>query len=342
MKRRALTAVFTSLVLITFWFSSGEADQVQLTNGDRITGEVVRMERGVLFIKTSYAGEIQIKWEEVACIVSEEDLKMVLKSNEVLIGRATCPSSGKVRIVSKRAGESAPLSPAAFEAINPSPPPPAITYKGNITAGGSRTDGNTDTAAFNTSARFQARSDRHRFTLAGKYNYAEDDSEVNTRNALASFKYDFFVTERVFSYAQSLVEYDEFEDLNLRSTLGLGLGYQFLETDRTNLFAEAGISYFNEDYEVGEDDSYSAARWSVGFDHELVPERLKVFHLHEGYYSLEEGSYYIRSEQGLRFPLVRHFFANFQVDHKYNSDPAPGREKSDTAYIFGLGYEYEF
>lgn len=341
MKRRSLVTVFISLALISFWFSCGEADQIELANGDRITGEVVRMEEGVLFFKTSYAGEIQVKWEKVACIASDQDITVVLKSKEVLIGRATCPISGKVQIVSKKVGESAELSPAALQAINPSPPPP-ITYKGNIVAGGSRSDGNTDTAAFNTSAGFKARSDRHRFTLAGKYNYAEDDSEVNTRNALASFKYDFFVTEKVFSYAQSLLEYDEFEDLNLRSTLGLGMGYQFLETDRTNLFAEAGISYFNEDYEVGEDKSYAAGRWSVGFEHELVRDRVKLFHLHEGYYSLEESSYYIRSEQGLRLPLVRNFFANLQLDHKYNSDPAPGREKSDTTYIFGLGYEYEF
>lgn len=167
---------------------------------------------------------------------------------------------------------------------------------------------------------------------------------MTARNAAGSFKYDFFLTKKLFSYAQSLFERDDMQYLTLRSTLGLGLGYQILDSERASLFAEAGVSYFNEDYAETKDEQYTAARWSVGLGYEIVPERVKFFHLHEGYYSLEEsGSYYIRSEQGVRLPLAAHFLANFQmVDYSYNSKPAPGKQESDTAYIFGLGYEFKF
>ncbi|NIO22133.1 MAG: DUF481 domain-containing protein, partial [Candidatus Aenigmarchaeota archaeon] len=67
-----------------------------------------------------------------------------------------------------------------------------------------------------------------------------------------------------------------------------------------------------------------------------------LFHLHEFYYRWEQSdSYYLSSEQGLRFLLFRNFFASFQVDFDYNSQPAPGREKKDTRYIASIGYEFE-
>ena len=145
------------------------ADEVHLANGDRLTGEIVRMEKGSLHLKTTYAEEVKLKWQEVVCITSEQELTFQLQNGEIWFGRANCPASGRIQIVGERIGESAELSLAEIGAINPSPPPPAVTYKGNIAGGGTITKGNTDEAAAHLSAGFEARSKRHRFTLGGKY-----------------------------------------------------------------------------------------------------------------------------------------------------------------------------
>jgi putative salt-induced outer membrane protein YdiY len=301
------------------------------------------MEKGSLLLKTAYAGEVKLNWQEVVCITSEKELTFHLKTGEVWFGRADCPGSGKIQIVGERIGESEELSLAEIETINPSPPPPAVTYKGSINGGGTVAQGNTDEAAAYLSAFFQARSKRHRFSLQGKYNYGETDGEITTRNALGRIKYDFFVRERLYSYAHARFERDDFQDLNLRSTMGLGLGYQILDTKRTSLFLEAGVSYFNEDLDKAEDKSHASARESVGFEMDIVRERITFFHLHEFYYSLEESkTYYISSDQGLRFRLVKGFFANIEMDFSYNSQPAPGKEKTDFRYIGSLGYEFTF
>lgn len=319
------------------------ADEVHLANGDRLTGEIVRMEKGSLHLKTTYAGEVKLKWQEVVCITSEQELTFRLKNGEIWFGRANCPAIGRIQIVGERIGESAELPLAEIEAINPSPPPPAVTYRGNITGGGTIAKGNTDEAAAYLSAGFEARSKLHRFTLGGKYNYRETDNEITTRNALGRIKYDFFVWKRLYTFAQARFERDDFQDLNLRSTMGLGLGYQIIDTKRTSLFGEVGASYFNEDFMEAKDKHFVAARESMGFEVDIVRDRIKFFHLHEFYYSLEESkSYFISSEQGFRFLLFRNFFANIQMDFSYNSQPAPGREKADFSYIGSLGYEFEF
>jgi len=343
MTKRVLTLSWVVLLLLLSWALPVLADEVHLANGDRLTGEIVRMEKGSLHLTTTYAEEVKLKWQEVVCITSEQELTFRLRNGEIWIGRANCPASGRIQIVGDRIGESAELSLEEIEAINPSPPPPAVTYRGNIAGGGNITKGNTDEAAAHLSAGFEARSKRHRFTLGGKYNYGETDGEITTRNALGRIKYDFFVWKGLYTLAQARFERDDFQDLNLRSTMGLGLGYQIIDTKRTSLFAEAGVSYFNEDFTEAEDKSYPSARESMGFEVDIVRDRIKFFHLHEFYYSLKESkSYFISSEQGFRLLLFRNFFAKFQMDFSYNSQPAAGRERADITYIGSLGYEFEF
>ncbi|MDY6838448.1 MAG: DUF481 domain-containing protein [Thermodesulfobacteriota bacterium] len=336
--RGVLLACFMAVVLL--WTLPAVADEVRLANGSRLIGEIVNMEQEVLHFKATFAGEIKIAWAEVVRLHSDQDHTYVLMSQEVFTGQATCPSNGNIQIVDERIGKLPELSLGDVTVINPSP---AMSYKGSMTAGGSMNTGNTDSKAGNASAKFQARSKRHRFSLGAKHNYAEDDDELTARKTTGSLKYDFFLTQKLYIYAHSLFERDDMQDINLRSTMGPGLGYQFLDSERASLFAEAGVSYFNEDYDEGEDQQYTSGRWSVGFDYELLPERVKFFHFHEGYYSLEEsGSYYLRSEQGFRFLLIGNLFANIEVDYDYNNKPLAEKEKSDTTYIFGLAYEHAF
>jgi len=343
MERRACLFPCIGLISLFTWAFPVLADEVHLANGDRLTGEIVRMEKGSLLLKTTYAGDVQLNWQEVVCITSDRELTFRLKNNEVWIGQASCPGSGRIQIASERIGESAEFSLDELNAINPSPPPSAVAYKGNVAGGGNVSRGNTDESSANVSAGFEARSKRHRLTLTGKYNYGETDSEITTRNALGRIKYDFFLKKSFYTYAHARFERDDFQDIKLRSMYGLGLGYQILDTERMGLFAEAGASYFNLDFFEARDKDYVAARESVSFNLDIIPKRIKFFHLHELYYSLDESkTYYLSSEQGFRLLLFRNFFAKFQVDFDYNSKPAPGKEKADISYIGSLGYEFEF
>jgi len=343
MLRRAFLFLCIGLLSLLTWAYPVLADEVHLVNGDRLTGEIARMEKQLLLLKTTYAGDVQLKWQEVVGITSDRELTFRLKNNEVWIGRAICPAKGRIQIEAERIGESAEFSLDELDAINPSPPPPAVTYKGNIAGGGNISRGNTHETSANVSAGFEARSKRHRFTLAGKYNYGETDGEITARNALGRIKYDLFLWKKLYTYSHARFERDDFQDISLRSIMGLGLGYQILDTKRISLFAEAGASYFNVDYIKARDEDYIAARESLSFNLDIIPKRLKFFHLHELYYSLDESkTYFLSSEQGFRLLLFRNFFAKFQVDFDYNSTPSPGKERTDINYIGSLGYEFEF
>ena len=221
-------------------------------------------------------------------------------------------------------------------AVNPS------TYSGLFNLGGSLNSGNTDTRALNVATRFQVKTHKHRFTVDAKYNYGQANGETNARNSTGSLKYDFFTREKVYSYAQSLVEQDTLANLNLRNTDGLGFGYQFFDSRQLSLFTEAGISYFNEDVKVGEDKSDGAGRWGIGLDWDVIPKRLKLFLRQEGYYNFGVGSVVLKTDQGFRIPLLDSIAANFEADYRFNSSPEAGKKNSDLSLILGLTYEYAY
>lgn len=328
---------FLGVLLLALPPHSATADEVRMKNGDRLTGEIVRMEKELLIFKSVYAEEkLGIDWVEVDCIISERNLPTGFKDNEFLIGRISCPESGMVQVDSTLLGKSTPTPLNQLLSVNPS------TYSGIFDLGGSLNSGNTDTRALNVATRFEVRTRKHRFTVDGKYNYAKANGAATARNSSASLKYDFFAREKVYSYAQSLTEQDTLANLNLRNTEGLGMGYQFYDTRKISLFAEAGISYFNEDLMVGEDKRSAAGRWALGIDWEAESKRLKLFHRQEGYYGVGVNSLVLRTEQGLRIPLLDNISANFEVDYRYNRYPEAGKKNSDLNLILGLTYQYAY
>ena len=66
------------------FISSAHADQVLLSNGDHLSGKIVRMEAGKLTLKTSWAvpKEITLSWPAVAQIELTTPAHVVLQTEE--------------------------------------------------------------------------------------------------------------------------------------------------------------------------------------------------------------------------------------------------------------------
>ncbi|MCG6918722.1 MAG: DUF481 domain-containing protein [Deltaproteobacteria bacterium] len=337
-----LTVLTISIIFLSLALPA-RADEVYLKNGDLISGEIQTSEEGLMVVETAYAEKIKVKWEEVACITSDKELTLLLKSNEKIIGRATCPALGSIQITDEQSGEIRDFSLADFQTVNPPPPPPPVTYKALVDVGGAINSGNTRSKTFNSSGKFQARSKKQRLYLEGKFNYGESEGDEDKRNWLTGAKYDYFWTEKFYSYLRPFAEYDKFQDLDLRFITSAGPGYQFIDTETASLFAELGPAYFYEDYGSEQDSEYLAARWAAGVKFHIIPQKIIFFHLHEVYYDLtSDVGTYLRTEQGLRFALVENFYLNLQVDYQYKSDPPDGNKSSDTSIVLGIGYELNF
>ena len=125
----------------------------------------------------------------------------------------------------------------------------------------SASSGNTDAKKFYLDTEAVARTRDNRYTLGARGARTEDRGLETESNWIAYMKYDHFITRKWYGYTNADFQNEKFKDIQLRSTLGIGTGYQFIESKKTNLSLEGGLTYVHTDFIVAADDDYPAARW---------------------------------------------------------------------------------
>jgi len=334
-----LPIMITAVFLIA---GNSLADEVRLKNGDRLTGRVIRMEAGKLILKTSYAGDISIVWQEVASIMTDGSMKVVLKDETALEGNPLAIEEGKMMLETGKLETPASFSLADVKAINPEPIKTVnITSRANVNITSER--GNTDSDNYYFDGEFVARTKKNRYKIGGELSKEESDGTTTSQNWLTYGNYSHFLSKKWYLYADTLFEHDELKDLDLRSTLGAGAGYQVFETPLLNLSISAGLAKVDENFDVAEDDDYTAGQWSVNYDQYFFKKFVQLFHVSTGFVSFEDtNDWFYRTRTGLRFPVYKGLTATFQYNYDYDHQPSEDAEdKEDTKFIFLLGYEFK-
>jgi putative salt-induced outer membrane protein YdiY len=330
------TAVASALPLLLF-ANAALADKVVLDNGDTLSGTVVKLQGGKLTLKTDYAGSVDIEASKVRSIVTDEPVEVHTTSGEILRGKLQVVEPGKLTVEPspERAATAVDLNSVA--AINP---PPQGVWTGSVTVGGNLQSGNTDRASASVGAAAERKTERDRFSLGFLYNYGEENDQLTVRNTYASAKYDYFFSKKLYGYLGLELLNDQFQDIDLRTTVGPGIGYQIWDDPIKALAFEGGVSYVSENMRVGPDNDYFAARLGLNLRYNLF--KFVVFTNRLLYYpSLEESSTYtLRNEAALTSPLGAQWALKLANIYQYNSAPSPGLGKTDSQWILGLQYAY--
>jgi putative salt-induced outer membrane protein YdiY len=307
---------------------------VVLKNGDRITGRVIKMQDKRLEIDTPTAGIIKIKWEEIESLTTERPMSVKL------YGEADMPEDAGERrldriIVNTLGGEGAiPLEDV--RAINFA----ENDYRGYLSAGGNQTSGNTKTQALNISGNLTYRRLEHRYYLDGRYNRAEADGEDTANNAAVNIQYDYFLARRVYVGGINLSETDQFQDLSLRNTSSLVLGYDLLDREHHNLTIAAGPAAVYQDFSTDPSTitPSSTVMWRYTFM--FWGDDMVFFHRFQSFKDLGHGAAArVNAGQGFKVKVMNNWWVNMEYDIRYNSEPVAGKETVDTNFIFGFSYD---
>lgn len=335
------------------------ADVVELANGDRLSGTVVRKEGDQLVVNTDYAGEIKINWSRVVRVHTEQPMSLMLSDQSLLqthqIGAPPQPAPAQP----KEEADTAAAEPQPPAAQPPAATPPVATdqvayinagpgidvlgvrWKGRINVGGSGNRGNSDTDSLHVDGEAIARLQRNRYTINGMLDRGKDRDVVTRQNSRLSGKYDLFINRTWYGYGLLTLEEDRFRDIDLRTTLGAGLGHQLIENERTNLSIEGGLNHVRTNFDLAPDESYPALRWALKFEHRLQGSDLQFFHSHELLADLQSiDRTLLHAQTGLRIPLLQRLLATAQLNVDFDNAPAPGKVKSDRTYLFTVGYQW--
>jgi putative salt-induced outer membrane protein YdiY len=318
------------------------ADQVHLENGDVITGEVIRMENQKLVFKTDYAGKISVNWKKIVKLITEDPIKVILSDGSILEEFTGEMLRNKMTLKTVKIEAPAQFQLAEVKAINPVYKP-IVKIRMRANVGINQERGNTDTDKAYLDGEFSARTKKNRFIFGGELNKEKDRGATSSEEWKAYGNYSHFLTEKWFFYARSLFEHNKFADLDLRSTLGGGPGYQFFESDTLNLYVIVGPGYVNEAFIEDKDQDFWVGQWVISYDQYFFDKTFQLFHNQNGYIKADNSSnWIINTRQGVRFPIYKGLTTTFQYNYDYDNEPSEDADKKwGSRLMFLIGWEFE-
>lgn len=339
-KGYGLFGMFCLIVtVVVLFYDCAMADEVILVNGDRLSGKIVSITDGILTLETSYSEPVKLKFEAVDRMSSSEPVEIHLSDGEILKGKITGEVHRKIAVEAGTNREQVTVGFDSITALNP-PPPKPVTWKGNITLGGNWQDGNSDTLSLSAGGLATRRTEKDRFRINVLYNLAKDSGQRTAENTYGQLKYDYFLNPKWYLYLNVDMLADQFKDINLRTTIGPGAGYQVWEEEGRALSLEAGVSYTSEDHDLGEDRDWVTARLGVDFLYRLF-DRIVFTDQFVIYPNLDEvGEYTMRNDAALVTDIWAGWALRLNNIWERNSDPGPDLKKDDFTWIAGLQYSF--
>ncbi|HEX5214499.1 MAG TPA: DUF481 domain-containing protein [Vicinamibacterales bacterium] len=214
-----------------------KTDVITLVNGDRITGEIVRLSRGRLELKTDDAGTIYIEWDNVARLQATRQFEVETTTRQRLYGALATPSDRRLQI-----GAIPTLLP--LDEITQIAPINAgfwAKLEGAVDAGFSYTR-SSGVAQVNLSGDVRYRRPEFLIHLNGSATVTDQNNGDQTDDrAAVELAYARYRGPNWFIAGATRFESNESLGLKLRSQLGGLLGRRLISTNRAQMQAGAGL-----------------------------------------------------------------------------------------------------
>lgn len=216
-------------------------------------------------------------------------------------------------------------------------------WSGAVELGLSGSDGNTENfnmrAAFDLARKIGLASTALNLT----YRHSAEGGDVTANRFVAGLKHDqrFSETSRWRWFATALYEYDDFQDWRHRLTLGTGLGYAFIEDEKTTLIGRVGAGASKR--WGGADESWTPEGiLGIDLEHKLS-ERTSVY-AHVTYLPdiSQITQYRVNSSAGVKIAVDPELGLNLHAgfEDRYDSNPGPGSQRNDIDYFLMLGWKF--
>ena len=321
-------------------------DEIHLKNGDRLSGKIDHLVGGKLIFNADVAGKVTINLADIQTFSSDDPITVNLKDGTGLNQKVMSAELNRFAIEGSVTTKAQEFAVSDIVSINP-PVKPIPRWTGDISAGLTITHGNTETETVSASANFTKRTENDRTTINADYAKGEQRDKDTGEDVViedwwrAKAKYDYFFSRKLYAYVDGRYEKDAVAELDRRMIVGVGAGYQWIESEDMNFSSEFGLASLYEKFD-NQTDSNSEISLQVGYNFDMtLRDNIKFVHDLTYYPSIDKFSnYFLTTTAGIRADLTETFFATFKAIFNHDSTPAIGAHKSDIKYFFGLGYRF--
>jgi hypothetical protein len=345
------SGTLASLLLAGLFSSSLRADQIVLKNGDRMTGAVVKKDGNNLTVKTDQFGAVTVAWDQISSIRTDKPVNVVLADGRKV--KATMATAGAVVEIAAQPPISVPPSDvttlrddaeqAAFDRLQR--PGWVELWAGTAALGLAGTAGNAEALTFTVGVNASRLTNTDLTKLyfnAIKASALVNGQHSDTAQAIhAGWAYNHDVSKRLFVGVFNDYDYDKFQNLNLRFTVGGAFGYHVHKSARSQLDVLGGIDYNRASY-FAPDNTTSFAEVTFGDDYSLkVNNNTSLTQSMRFFDSLSDTSAYrVNFDLGASTKISKWLTWNVTASDRYVAIPNPGRKTNDFLYSTGIGITF--
>jgi putative salt-induced outer membrane protein YdiY len=341
------------MIAILFLTSVSWADQITLTNGDRITGSILRSDTKNLILKTDNAGELTFKWDAIAGISAPGPLYIGLGDGQTIVG-AVETAGGRFNVITKTAGVVS-TSKDAIQFIRNNDEQAKVQseidhfrnprlvdlWTGFFDLGFAASRGNANTETLTMSANAARATTRDKITVYYTSIFSSSDFSGGSTQTTANSKrggvsYNLNLNKRAFVFGSVDLESDQFQSLDLRFVPSGGGGYHAIATTPTQFDLRAGVAADREFFSTGLNRNSAELLFGDDFAHKFtatthVEQKLDFFT------NLSDtGAYRVNFDISGVTTLHKWLSWQLTISDRFLSNPVVGRKKNDTIFSTGL------
>ena len=343
--RRAIASVHRTgpiaLTLVLLLGSAGVAfaqDVVITTSGDRLVGEIKKVDKDVLIFSTDYSdSDFKIKWEKIASIESTRQFVIETFDGQRLSGSLK-PDPDKKPLL--QVAETSVKLPDV-STVQPFEQKFLSRFDAGLDFGYSLTRTNS-AAQLSLASNLSYRDEHHVDVLFANIFRSSQDNAPDTQRWDLSNDFRRLLGSRWYVNAMQDFLNSEEQGLDLRTTIGGGGGRYLLRSSNQYLALGGGLAWTIENYTDAALPTKNSAEAYLGT--EFMTERLKITDLitRLTYYPslTESGRYRLTYRFDLDFNLPGDWYFRVGLFDNYDSKPPEGFSKNDYGWSNGFGFKF--
>lgn len=353
--RLAMVALVFFLIPAFSWPMASFAAEV-VVKGHALEGSVEGVTTEGVEFQTVYGkGKIVIPWADVDSLTSDKEFFILYGEAGEMTGRIW-GIDGEHLLVGETSSAAKPilltqifrsLTREQYETSGLEAMRARYRYwNGYFDLGFSYTDATTDVFQFSTGLGVRRKKKPTDFTFDAFYRYgttkqAGQDRILNDNIAFGRARLDYDLTNRLFAFGLASAEYNEVQQLRIRTDPTAGLGYRFVNQEKLTISGRSGLGYVYQKYFDGVSDGFFTILFGGDLEATL-PYNSRLKWSAEYLPALDNWAenYLLRTALDWTMPISGLLDFKLSLIDVYNSRPAAGTQRNSFTSIVGISFRF--
>lgn len=340
-----LFRIFPLIIALTLMSTTANAartDIALLVNGNAITGEIESYEFGSLEYATDSMGTVDIDWEDIVGLTSNQNLQVEVSNGTRFLGNL---EAAEERFHINVITEHGPVELAMDRIVRIVPIDTSERFYKRLEGGisiGLNSQSGSGVTIFDTTADVRYRTEDFLVGLSLSSSITDQPSEETQSNHSARLNYQRFRPNRYFTDWFSSWEQNDQLGIDARMSLGAGFGRYIVQTNRNHFSLMAGAQATRTEF-TGQDPggTLGEGRFQIRYLHRnLKPETNITFETNFFPVLEDFSNYRVESSLILDRELINDLDFRIDLFHKYQSVPPTDGEQTDKGVVTSLVYTW--